>query len=654
MDTANEPKYTSLTVPQLKALCKEKKITGYSKLGKSALIEKLIALGSQVPTARTTGTIAGLGSETPIESSFARPTSQVAVAKTSLICTESTSGEFPGLDETLTVKERVGNKQIGHLEQLTTSAPHAPLQDKAPKRGRESFEISSNTSKKKPRTDIAVARTPQRSSAPQIAKRHRDTSQPADLVPKPVRDADTRINPVQPSKAVSRPHRQAEKVQGRGLGRAPFKPLPIANGTKSTASNGSLNDFLQHLPLSVNPYDRAPVSPVFKLITLLPTSISIMEAQKWAIILSGLDDEERIACSLVSKAFRYAVYLSAVEILSRNFQGRRLATLLQQYPSTTMNFWPYLRDREREKKGHQTFYQESCSSRFFGEHIPVSQNLWASPDYENQAGIAMRFLLTRVWFAISVLGDGESCRKLLVTDAREVIKGEIWCVDMVSIDNDDGRKSSKESFYVLEETCEVVGRPAITDHDESTRSNQNLRVDWSDYVQSRLLPAGFHSSPPVPLRSHLKWTNAEEYDKGISKLWLKRIEKEGALGLYKRKLAERYVMACVVSNGVSGEWMSANRMQQEFAGGAMVHDHSARKQEKVRVNLFLPSHHLVESVHVMTAGGKNLHKELAVVQTPGREYFILRENGMEVGCEEDGVWDVWRNILSCDSRGIPS
>ena len=31
-----------LTVPQLKALCKEQKITGYSKLGKAALIEKLV------------------------------------------------------------------------------------------------------------------------------------------------------------------------------------------------------------------------------------------------------------------------------------------------------------------------------------------------------------------------------------------------------------------------------------------------------------------------------------------------------------------------------------------------------------------------------------------------------------------------------------
>jgi len=240
-----------------------------------------------------------------------------------------------------------------------------------------------------------------------------------------------------------------------------------------------------------------------------------------------------------------------------------------------------------------------------------------------------------------------------VTDAREVIKDEVWCVDVATLDL-DGNESRNESFYILEETCEVIGRPTSPGSEESTRHLQALRVDWSDYVQFRLLPAGFHSSPPEALCSHLKWTNAEEYDKGISKIWLKKIVNEGSLGLYKRRIAERYVLACVAGNSVSGEWMSASRMQQEFAGDASVPDHSTRKREKLRVNLFLPSHHLVESVHFKTACGKSLHKDLAVVQTPNREYYILRNNGMEVGCEEDGVWEVWREMLNCDGRGLAS
>ena len=67
----------------------------------------------------------------------------------------------------------------------------------------------------------------------------------------------------------------------------------------------------------------------------------------------------------------------------------------------------------------------------------------------------------------------------------------------------------------------------------------------------------------------------------------------------------------------------------------------------------VPSHHLVESVHFTANSGKAIHPALAVIQTPTREYFVLRDNGMEVGCEEDGVWEAWRSILACDSRGMP-
>ena len=63
------------------------------------------------------------------------------------------------------------------------------------------------------------------------------------------------------------------------------------------------------------------------------------------------------------------------------------------------------------------------------------------------------------------------------------------------------------------------------------------------------------------------------------------------------------------------------------------------------------SHHHVESIHFSASGGQCLHLALAVVQTPAREYFILRENGMQVGCEEDGVVEMWQKVLGCDARG---
>ena len=50
--------------------------------------------------------------------------------------------------------------------------------------------------------------------------------------------------------------------------------------------------------------------------------------------------------------------------------------------------------------------------------------------------------------------------------------------------------------------------------------------------------------------------------------------------------------------------------------------------------------------------GAALHAALAIVQTPHRAYFVLRENGMQVGCEEEGVAEVWREALQCDERGV--
>lgn len=46
-----------------------------------------------------------------------------------------------------------------------------------------------------------------------------------------------------------------------------------------------------------------------------------------------------------------------------------------------------------------------------------------------------------------------------------------------------------------------------------------------------------------------------------------------------------------------------------------------------------------------------LHDAIAVVQTPGREYYVLRDNGMQVGCEEEGIPEVWQHIIGCDMLG---
>jgi hypothetical protein len=48
-----------------------------------------------------------------------------------------------------------------------------------------------------------------------------------------------------------------------------------------------------------------------------------------------------------------------------------------------------------------------------------------------------------------------------------------------------------------------------------------------------------------------------------------------------------------------------------------------------------------------------LHPAIAAVQTaPGRELYVLKDNGMQIGTEEMGVADVWMTALNCNENGI--
>lgn len=258
------------------------------------------------------------------------------------------------------------------------------------------------------------------------------------------------------------------------------------------------------------------------------------------------------------------------------------------------------------------------------------------------------------------------------------MSSEIWSVTLEYPQN-----RRRKTLYVIEATCEVVGRPLKATSEGAV--SLPIRADWSAYIERRSTSSASGES----LLSHLKWSCHEEFDRGISRLWLKRVEGEKELGVAKWTVAQRYVLACVVGNryvfhqykpaacsdpySISGMWLSTSEMAQDFAGlparGAAP---VMSKSKAPAVNLFLPEcapfsriltvtdnrwrdrHHHVESVHFTTSGDKALHPALATVQTPHREYYILRDNGMQVGCEEEGVAAVWQKVLGCDARGVPT
>lgn len=74
-----------------------------------------------------------------------------------------------------------------------------------------------------------------------------------------------------------------------------------------------------------------------------------------------------------------------------------------------------------------------------------------------------------------------------------------------------------------------------------------LRADWTAFIQA-YLHRNRTDMPTPTIISHLKWENHEEYEQGISRLWLRRVSSEGDAGSAKRAVAFRYVLACIVGN----------------------------------------------------------------------------------------------------------
>ncbi|KAI0036489.1 hypothetical protein K488DRAFT_41059 [Vararia minispora EC-137] len=389
-------------------------------------------------------------------------------------------------------------------------------------------------------------------------------------------------------------------------------------------------------------FETSPTLPILQRITLPPSISQRRHVNQWAVILSGLSDTERGACALASRMLRYAVYLSAGEILRRKYAGRRLESQELIFPAPIINWWPYLRARQKEWADRLDAYKSSFLARFYTE-LPIDGRLWASPDNEKQITIVLRFLQTRLWSALSIgsfsgRSDALDWLHTKVIDASEVIPGEIWVVCT----------STGEEFYVLEATCEVIGHPPAV-KPRSTTGTASLRADWSNYVAEQVsqLAAGSRRS----LLSRMRWANEAEYDHGVSRHWLSKTSSSDVQDAWIHRVAERYTLACIVSNSVSGGWKSSIQMAQDAVGLVDTGPPPNRSEEKQLLNLFLPAIHHVESVHFTTNKGKPLHPAVAVIQTPAREYYVLRDNGMQIGCEEDGIVEMWCRLLGCEATG---
>ncbi|KDR82695.1 hypothetical protein GALMADRAFT_57320, partial [Galerina marginata CBS 339.88] len=636
-----EASLKKLTVPQLKVLCKEKRLTGYSKLPKDPIIARLLEWQTKQvssPASSREGYV--------LEGSLEIPATQTSHLRS--ITVPCSQLQPPQVDVSRIIAPDVPHEAtIGCATTDNESRPAKGTRDtavllKRPRRDSETLPSSYPQTKK---TRINVPLIAGYSATVPIHTRQLQA---------------TPALPVQASKSPIPDVEEKEKTSINDSGQGfnfPIKPQPLAQPAKFVqrrfkalipAKNCGPGSPLTGVPSVTRYLDFPPEEQIsLKTISLPPSLAQRKHVPTLSLILSGISLQDLKACALVSRSFRYSAYLSASRQLSRRFPGARLRDVLQRYPQKIINLWPYLHYRDQEVQTRKNFYETSFLFKTCKGLFEVDEHLWKSPDHERQANVAIRFLITRLFFLVSIGGDEYKRTEGtgVVISAEEVVGGEVWKIRYRS-------SSSIQTFYVLESTCEVIGNAEIPLH-ASTPSPTGLRADWWAYIQHKIgLQPQTNNGQHGGLSECIQWSNHEEYDVGISRLWLKRIEREGDSGVAKLTIARRYVFACVISNSISGSWRSSNEMAQDFDGRPLTYAPTREPTAKAqRINLFIPAHHHVESVHFTSSDGRCLHPAIAVVQTPGREYFILRDNGMQVGCEEEGIASVWMEILGCNQNG---
>ncbi|KAI9465027.1 hypothetical protein BJY52DRAFT_1209866 [Lactarius psammicola] len=676
---------SKLNVSQLKAICKERRIVGYSKLGKAALIRKIAELVPSAPLSTSTQKTSS-NTETATQVTMGIPFPPVVPLRTSRSAALSDAHISSGPPATQAPTVVLASQQPSDTQIVPMKKNCTPLALAAS----ISKRLPSETSQGQvPATPLAKKRKVVGFSSATISLSEAGGStRPSSSAP-----TGHLISPVVPVPPAScgpalSPElagaRRLVRTQPIGTSGKRFKPLEIMRppavrsvdienarmglgshddeGGRTNAQLTAIRHWHLDFPASMAP-------PALSPITLPPSLAERRLVHRWTVILSGLSEKERFRCCFVSKLIRYAVYSSAYYILCKDFSGKRLSIILQQYgpSSLRMNFWPYLRQREQEVLERKNAVMSSfLFPAFRGPGDLISARLWASPDNEKQLTVALRFLLTRLWFGLStVIGCATSVRTNwlydVATDVEETVKGEIWYVT-----TRNSRSGCLQSFHVLEATCEVLGFM------EDARIDDHLRADWATSCDGPITQNTSEASAGTGSAVRLRWARkalscarSQSATRSHASLVTGKQQGSHAAAALSGELTPR--------SSLSGSWMSAPQMAQEFAGLAQRGTPQVPVKVVSNLSLFLPAqvffaycpasllsrrslalrHHHVESTHLTTTGGSLLHPALAVVQTPAREYYILRDNGMEVGCEEDGVARVWMRILGCNARGEP-
>ncbi|CEL56127.1 hypothetical protein RSOLAG1IB_07580 [Rhizoctonia solani AG-1 IB] len=326
------------------------------------------------------------------------------------------------------------------------------------------------------------------------------------------------------------------------------KPVPPLDITSKKTSNFQAPDLCNYFPL----------------ISMPPSTARRRQAERMSIVFSGITDYEVLGlCVRVSRAWRYAVYLSATHALRRNFSGTRLDSIFKQIKEPRMtNMWTYLRARRLEVQNRYGTFHRSWLGRFFeceGEVLglrrgfdPISWKMWTSPNDDRQIAVALRFISTRVVFSLAKRYNEYDQTWANPVDqvvgAEEIAPAEIWKITTSSVGG------NLKSFHILYDTGEVIGlappclrQGIIGQHVAENRPHievfesepGGLRADWRAYISSCELGSG------SSLQDSIISGNSESYVAGVSAFWLRSLGLEDEV---LRTVARKYVLSCVEPN----------------------------------------------------------------------------------------------------------
>ena len=319
--TALPSNLSKLTVAQLKAICKERRIVGYSKLGKAALLRKLGELGpssqppssvqtAQIPTQPSSLLLEPGPSPVQINDSLAPAPVQRPMGKPSLSPREPSTIPGTHIPQSSVTSESIPSFDppscLPVMRGQIVDQSVAAL--KVPGSKRVSSEISQSAGPlaKKPKISSPLSA---RAPIPSPTSVHFlggygvpgspfSAALPDSALVPGVKKLDGRTQTVSMSGNRFKPLKVTPPLSAALGDRQKSQCLPQGNESATVTVQPS---HLWHLD-----FPTAPEPPLLSAIAIPPPLSQRKLVQRWAIILNGLTDEERLRCCLVSKLIRYA------------------------------------------------------------------------------------------------------------------------------------------------------------------------------------------------------------------------------------------------------------------------------------------------------------------------------------------------------------